>query len=85
MRIHEQNQRLKSQLVAIADDITTLEMALERKTSMPYPDGTTNNLVNISTDVLPLLNKVRQDVGIVLGEVSGTGLATPRPLSRMTP
>ena len=78
MRIHEQNQRLKSQLVSIADDITTLEMALERKTSMPYPDGTTNNLVNISTDVLPLLNKVRQDVGVVLGEVSGTGLSTPR-------
>ncbi len=78
MRIHEQNQRLKSQLISIADDITTLEMALERKTSMPYPDGTTDNLVNISTDVLPLLNKVRQDVGIVLGEVSGSGLATPR-------
>jgi hypothetical protein len=79
MRIHEQNQRLKSQLISIADDITTLEMALERKTSMPYPDGSTNNLVNIATDVLPLLNQVRQEVGIVIGEVTGTGLATPRP------
>ena len=49
---------------------------------MPYPDGSTNNLVNIATDVLPLLNQVRQDVGIVLGEVTGTGLATPRPLER---
>lgn len=70
MKIHDQNKLLKAKLVTIADDITTLEMALERKTGMPYPDGTTDNLVNISTDVLPLLNKVRQDVGIVLDEVS---------------
>ena len=70
MRIHEQNQRLKEQLTAIADDITTLEMALERKTSMPYPDGSTNNLVNIATDILPALNQVRHDVGIVLDEVA---------------
>lgn len=70
MKIHDQNKLLKAKLVTIADDITTLEMALERKTSMPYPDGTTDNLVNISTDVLPLLNQVRQDVGIVLSEVS---------------
>lgn len=70
MRIHEQNSVLKDRLISIADDITTLEMALERKTSMPYPDGSTNNLVNIATDVLPLLNQVRQDVGIVLDQVS---------------
>lgn len=70
MKIHDQNKLLKAKLVTIADDITTLEMALERKTSMPYPDGTTDNLVNISTDVLPLLNKVRHDVGLVLDEVS---------------
>lgn len=66
MKIHDQNRLLKAKLVEVADDITTLEMALERKTSMPYPDGTTDNLVNISTDVLPLLNKIRHDVGLVL-------------------
>ena len=69
MRIHKQNQRLKDQLTAIADDFTTLEMRLERKTSMPYPDGSTNNLVNISTDILPALNQVRHDIGILLAEV----------------
>ena len=70
MKIHEQNSVLKDRLISIADDITTLEMALERKTSMPYPDGSTNNLVNIATDVLPLLSQVRQEVGIVLDQVS---------------
>jgi hypothetical protein len=70
MKIHEQNSILKDRLISIADDITTLEMALERKTSMPYPDGSTDNLVNIATDVLPLLNQVRQDVGLVLDQVS---------------
>ena len=77
MRIHEQNQRLKEQLIAIADDITTLEMALERKTSMPYPDGSTNNLVNIATDILPALNQVRHDVGIVLDEVASKSHMSP--------
>ena len=70
MKIHKQNSVLKDRLISIADDITTLEMALERKTSMPYPDGSTDNLVNIATDVLPLLNQVRQDVGLVLDQVS---------------
>ena len=70
MKIHKQNSILKDRLISIADDITTLEMALERKTSMPYPDGSTDNLVNIATDVLPLLNQVRQDVGLVLDQVS---------------
>ena len=70
MKIHEQNKVLKDRLITIADDIVSLEMALERKTGSPYPDGSRDNLVNIATDVLPVLDSIRHEVGLVLQDVS---------------
>lgn len=69
MHIAEQNTRLKLAIVKIKVEMITLELALLRKTGSPYPDGTTNNLVNVDSDVYPTLQRVRSDIQRLLGEV----------------
>lgn len=88
MHIAEQNTRLKLAIVKIKAEMITLELALLRKTGSPYPDGTTDNLVNVDSDVYPTLQRVRADIQTLLGEVDPetTWLHHQRSnLNRMTP
>ena len=67
MRIAEQkleikNTQLKLAIAKINAEMITLELALLRKTGSPSPDGTTNNLVNVDSDVYPTLHRVRADI-----------------------
>ena len=59
MKLHEQVETLRSANQAVVAQCIRLEAALLRKTSCPYPDGTTDNQVNIVTDVLPSLHDMR--------------------------
>lgn len=56
MKINEQRDTMRQALIDIRNELTTLTGAIDRKTRSPYPDGTTSNLVNSSTDVLPQVN-----------------------------
>ena len=69
MHIAEQNTRLKIAVTKIKIELITLEIALLRKTGSPYPDGTTSNLVNVDSDVHPVLQRLRSDIDRTMQEV----------------
>lgn len=76
MHIAEQNTRLKIAVTKIKIELITLEIALLRKTGSPYPDGTTSNLVNVDSDVHPVLQRLRSDIDRTIQEVDPSH-ATP--------
>lgn len=62
MKIHEQNDELKNCLADVVEAITLMRCAVIRKCSMPYGDGSRSNMVNADTDVLPKLERMRNDI-----------------------
>jgi len=69
MTIHEQLAALR-QAVAIAEsELNSLRCSIDRKVRAPPPDGSTDNLVNATTDVLPRIEYIRGTLLTVLAEV----------------
>lgn len=59
MRLHERRNELEQLTREIQADIDELIAHISRKISRPYGDGTTSNLVNVNSDVLPRLRSIR--------------------------
>lgn len=68
MKLHEQVETLRTAVSTVMAECIRLESALIRKTACPYPDGTTDNKVNIKTDVLPTLYEIRSTANYSLME-----------------
>jgi hypothetical protein len=71
MRIHEQAAEAKKTLRQIEEELRDMTARIHRKMSVPYGDGTYSNMVNATSDVLPLLASMRGMVSDALERVEG--------------
>jgi len=59
MRLHERRNALEHVVQETRADLDDLITHLSRKISRPYGDGTTSDQVNVTADVLPVLQSLR--------------------------
>ena len=68
MTLVEQRDTLTAAATETADHLRALRGRLDRKLSMPYPDGSRSDQVNASTDVLPILADLERALVLALDQ-----------------
>lgn len=62
MKLHERDKERGRLLDEIERKLKILKEHLHRKMAAPYDDGSTSNMVNAETDVLPEINGLIRDL-----------------------
>jgi hypothetical protein len=66
MRLNDQRNLLMAAADRASADLLLLQCRIQRKTAMPYGDGSYSSMVNANSDVLPQLIEIRGRIDAVL-------------------
>ena len=62
MRLHERDKARGELLNTLEEQIRDMKRSIERKMAQPYGDGSTSNMVNATTDVIPRLEDMLKEL-----------------------
>tara|TARA_B100001778_G_scaffold334952_2_gene349475 strand:- start:8073 stop:8273 length:201 start_codon:yes stop_codon:yes gene_type:complete len=62
MRLHERDKARGELLNSLEEKVRDMKRDIERKMAQPYGDGSTSNMVNATTDVIPRLEDLIKDL-----------------------
>lgn len=62
MRLHERDKARGELLNTLEEQIRDMKRSIERKMAQPYGDGSTSNMVNATTDVIPRLEDLLKEL-----------------------